>query len=426
MASLTNQHGHGGACPHSDMTGTPPDACPASKCPAQTTSSSTAAKTTAASSCPYKGGACPHSDMTGTPPDACPASKCPAQMQKVGGGVGPAFTRGEIEPPAGEKDMGSSKAAVYTKEQQDRLNVDELGQSKKAAADSVAPPMDEKMMFSCDSKIVPSQCSDPANIIGPMFVLFGTGGKDTPSCCVSCFEKASGGLPRNSSQEGVNCTSGNKGTLYRINTARSAVNVAFAGCASYITPDAFTKYGVKMGMDAEEVAVMLKAADLNEDGKISLPEFAAFVLKSGVPHGAADSDGVYYEVPELGSFPECRCDKCGGNCRSMIYCSTKGTNCSTCYEKYDTADLVQDVDNCEASDLELDPLHPLYSFNEVMLNNFCAIAAYITTEAFEAFFISLGAPPEAIQELLSVADEDGDGHVDMAEFQKFWMKIHTN
>ena len=131
MASLTNQHGHGGACPHSDMTGTPPDACPASKCPAQTTSSSTAAKTTAASSCPYKGGAGPHSDMTGTPPDACPASKCPAQMQKVGGGVGPAFTRGEIEPPAGEKDMGSSKAAVYTKEQQDRLNVDEQGQKIK-------------------------------------------------------------------------------------------------------------------------------------------------------------------------------------------------------------------------------------------------------------------------------------------------------
>ena len=54
-------------------------------------------------------------------------------MQKVGGsgGLGPAFTRGEIEAPAGEKDMGSYKAAVYTQEQQDRLNVNEQGQKIK-------------------------------------------------------------------------------------------------------------------------------------------------------------------------------------------------------------------------------------------------------------------------------------------------------
>ena len=43
------------------------------------------------------------------------------------GGIGPAWTRGEIERPAGEKNMGSWTAAVYTQEQQDRLGVDEFG-----------------------------------------------------------------------------------------------------------------------------------------------------------------------------------------------------------------------------------------------------------------------------------------------------------
>ena len=46
------------------------------------------------------------------------------------GGLGPAFTRGEIEAPQGEKDMGTHTAAVYTAEQQQRLNVDESGNKK--------------------------------------------------------------------------------------------------------------------------------------------------------------------------------------------------------------------------------------------------------------------------------------------------------
>ena len=48
----------------------------------------------------------------------------------VGGraGVGPAWTRGEMERPAGEKSMGTWTAAVYTPEQQARLGVDEMGQ----------------------------------------------------------------------------------------------------------------------------------------------------------------------------------------------------------------------------------------------------------------------------------------------------------
>merc|ERR1719183_2283351 len=41
--------------------------------------------------------------------------------------VGPAWTRGEIEKPQGEKNMGTWTAGVYTAEQQARLGVDEAG-----------------------------------------------------------------------------------------------------------------------------------------------------------------------------------------------------------------------------------------------------------------------------------------------------------
>jgi hypothetical protein len=42
-------------------------------------------------------------------------------------GLGPSWTRHEIEPPAGEVDMGGMFMAVYTEEQQARLGVNELG-----------------------------------------------------------------------------------------------------------------------------------------------------------------------------------------------------------------------------------------------------------------------------------------------------------
>ena len=49
--------------------------------------------------------------------------------QRIGGagGLGPAWTRGGIEAPAGEKNMGSWTSACYTAEQQARLGVDENG-----------------------------------------------------------------------------------------------------------------------------------------------------------------------------------------------------------------------------------------------------------------------------------------------------------
>eukprot|EP00050_Salpingoeca_kvevrii_P003787 m.233542 g.233542 ORF g.233542 m.233542 type:complete len:54 (+) comp10881_c1_seq5:287-448(+) len=46
--------------------------------------------------------------------------------KRVIGGKG-AWIREGLEAPAGEKDMGSWKAAVYTEEQQKRLGVDEFG-----------------------------------------------------------------------------------------------------------------------------------------------------------------------------------------------------------------------------------------------------------------------------------------------------------
>jgi diphthamide biosynthesis protein 3 len=46
------------------------------------------------------------------------------------GGVGPAWTRGELEKPAGTEDKGSWTAAVYTLEQQTRLGVDAQGSKR--------------------------------------------------------------------------------------------------------------------------------------------------------------------------------------------------------------------------------------------------------------------------------------------------------
>ena len=52
-----------------------------------------------------------------------------ARQQMIGGpaSLGPAWTRGEIEKPAGSKDMGGWTATVYTVEQQNRLGIDEFG-----------------------------------------------------------------------------------------------------------------------------------------------------------------------------------------------------------------------------------------------------------------------------------------------------------
>eukprot|EP00931_Biecheleriopsis_adriatica_P094033 TRINITY_DN67739_c0_g1_i1.p1 TRINITY_DN67739_c0_g1~~TRINITY_DN67739_c0_g1_i1.p1 ORF type:complete len:280 (+),score=57.64 TRINITY_DN67739_c0_g1_i1:60-899(+) len=52
--------------------------------------------------------------------------------------VGPAWTRREIEKPAGRKNMGTWIAAVYTDEQQRRLGVNESGQKAQLAPAPVA------------------------------------------------------------------------------------------------------------------------------------------------------------------------------------------------------------------------------------------------------------------------------------------------
>ena len=59
-------------------------------------------------------------------------SAAPAEPAPGVEASGPAWTRGELEAPAGEKDLGTSVQAVYTAEQQARLGVDEHGAKVEA------------------------------------------------------------------------------------------------------------------------------------------------------------------------------------------------------------------------------------------------------------------------------------------------------
>lgn len=73
------------------------------------------------------------------------AAPAPADTPKVGGkgGLPPAWLSGGIEAPAGERDMGGFTRAVYTDEQQARLNVDENGAERAAVetvCDWIVPP----------------------------------------------------------------------------------------------------------------------------------------------------------------------------------------------------------------------------------------------------------------------------------------------
>jgi len=74
-------------------------------------------------------------DMYMTPPPAngmrtvnprVSSTKSSASLAKANA-VGPSWTRGEIEAPVGRKDMNGWQTAVYTPEQQKRLNVDAQG-----------------------------------------------------------------------------------------------------------------------------------------------------------------------------------------------------------------------------------------------------------------------------------------------------------
>jgi len=70
--------------------------------------------------------------MLGGPAPAKPAPSPAVKEVMTSGvrGIGPSWTRGLMEAPAGEKNMGSWTAACYTEEQQERLNCDEHGALK--------------------------------------------------------------------------------------------------------------------------------------------------------------------------------------------------------------------------------------------------------------------------------------------------------
>ena len=57
--------------------------------------------------------------------------------------VGPAWTRGEGEAPAGEKTVGTSVQAVFTPEQQARLRVDEEGRPQDLAKELVTSVLEK-------------------------------------------------------------------------------------------------------------------------------------------------------------------------------------------------------------------------------------------------------------------------------------------
>ena len=68
------------------------------------------------------------------------------RSESLCGTVGPAWTRGEVEAPAGERDMGTWKAAVYTDEQKRRLGMDSDGGSfdSEVSGDVTALSAEEK------------------------------------------------------------------------------------------------------------------------------------------------------------------------------------------------------------------------------------------------------------------------------------------
>jgi hypothetical protein len=91
------------------------------------------------------------------PAAASPAKASAASPAKTGavGVIGPSWTRGEIEAPAGVKDMGGWQASVYTPEQQARLKVDAQGNkvANPAAAATKAPasPLPDKWESRCSA-----------------------------------------------------------------------------------------------------------------------------------------------------------------------------------------------------------------------------------------------------------------------------------
>lgn len=80
------------------------------------------------------------------------------------GSLGPAWTRDEIEAPAGEKDMGTWTATAYTEEQQERLGVDEQGNA--VVVDTVVTEVPEPVLVE-DAVVI----SEPAVVAEPAVVV---------------------------------------------------------------------------------------------------------------------------------------------------------------------------------------------------------------------------------------------------------------
>lgn len=81
----------------------------------------------------------------------------------------PAWITGDIEEPAGEKDMGGWMARAYTPEQQDRLGVNEMGEVNTVVEPDPANPKDQIMQKKVRMTLSQLKREQP-------WVLFGTVG----------------------------------------------------------------------------------------------------------------------------------------------------------------------------------------------------------------------------------------------------------
>lgn len=78
--------------------------------------------------------------------------------------IGPAWTRGEMERPAGERHMGGHSESFYTEEQQRRLGVDERGQPQADLFDKMDTNHDGVISRDEFNKAVKSGVLEPGNI----------------------------------------------------------------------------------------------------------------------------------------------------------------------------------------------------------------------------------------------------------------------
>lgn len=108
----------------------------------------------------------------------------------------PAWLTGDIEAPAGEKDMGGWVARVYTPEQQTRLGVDAMGEAPLAAklkTLQLEPEIDEKEAHWKGSAVLMCVSGSAVLAILILLVMRARGKRDHATELSAVYEQAMGG-----------------------------------------------------------------------------------------------------------------------------------------------------------------------------------------------------------------------------------------